>query len=196
MDDKKSLSQIQMKTRPKIDDVISDVLGGEKLEAALEFIAYLKEHKLNLRWASANTWVVKYKGVNILYIRLTGAEFFTHRKNIESGSWLISPPFNVRGDYGDLHNDNHFKQVVWSNVNYCAACIKCKPGKTYVILGKEISGVCHSILNFINPGQEGIEIVKKLLNFGMAEADRSAARNGTASKPLLSTKTMGLVRLG
>jgi len=185
---KDSLSKSQIKSRPNIHDVIGDILCGEKLMLALEFIAYLEKRKLKLRWASANTWVAKYKGANIIYIRLTGAEFFTTRDNIESRSWLISPPF-------DLNNDYDFKETIWANVNYCIGCIKCKPGNTFEILGKEFSHVCHSIINFINPGNNEIDCAKYLLDCGMKDAEEAAARNGTQSKPLFSTETVALTRI-
>jgi hypothetical protein len=186
-----TLSQSQMKTRPKIGDVVGDILCGEKLAIALDFIAYLKENKLNLSWSSANTWHLKHNGKVVLFIRMTGAEYFTHRNNIEDGSWLISPPFDIKHDYADFSTDKAFKEAVWRNVNYCAACIKCKPGNSYNILGKNFEGVCNSVVAFVNPTLEDVDCVKKLIEYKISLPEI----HGTPKKPLLDTKTDGLVRL-
>ena len=188
---KTSLSQIQMSTRPKINDVIGDVLSGNKLTIALDFIQYLKDKKLNLVWASANSWSVKYKGNVILWIKLTGAEVFTNRKNIEDGSWLITPPFNIKGDFKDLQSNKQFKEIIWANVNYCVGCMYCKPGNTYKILGNEFNNVCNIMVHFINPGADEIDCVKQLLEHCI----KTYEMHGTAKHPLLDPSTNGLIRL-
>jgi len=187
----KSLAQTQVDIRPKIEDVIGDVLSGEKLKLALDFIAYLKENKLKLSWSSANTWSVKHKGNVILFIRLTGAEFFTLRENIENRSWLISPPFDIKCGYKEFQSDKQFNKTIWENVNYCIGCIKCKPGNTYKILGKEFVGVCHGAIKFVNPGPAEINCVKLLLEHGIAKSET----HGTPKKPKLDPATNGLIRI-
>ena len=150
----------------------------------------MRKNKLNLSWASANTWNIKHKGKVILYIRMTGADYFTHRKDIEDGSWLIAPPFDIKHDYSDF-STKAFKEAVWRNVNYCAGCIKCKPGNSYNILGSEFEKVCNSIISFVNPTVEDIDCVKKLIEYKI----NSPEIHGTPKKPLLDSKTDGLVRM-
>ncbi|MCL1788604.1 MAG: hypothetical protein FWG38_11510 [Defluviitaleaceae bacterium] len=188
---KESLSQTQSKSRPKINDVIGDVLSGEKLQLALDFITYLKEQKLNLSWASANTWHVKYKGNVLLWIRLTGAEFFTHRNHIENGSWMISPPFDGNDSYEEYQSDASFNTIVWNNINYCVGCIKCKPGNTYNILGKKFDNVCNGRIAFVNPDADAIDCVKKLI----AHSIKASEIHGTPKKPLLDPATVGFTRI-
>jgi len=185
-----TLSQSQMKTRPKIEDIVSDILSGEKLAIALDFIAHLKENKLNLSWASANTWNVKHKGKVMLYIRMTGADYFTQRNDIEDDSWSIFPPFDIKHDYADF-STKAFKEAVWRNVNYCVGCIKCKPGNSYNILGSEFKKVCNIVVSFVNPTVEDIDCVKKLIEHRINLPEI----HGTPKKPLLDSKTDGLVRI-
>jgi len=177
-------------SKPKIDDVINDVLIDEKRKNALAFVAYLRANKMNPGWAATNTWTLKHKGKLMLTIRLTGADYFTHRKTIESDSWLISPPFDRTSDYNDVPIDG-FKETVWANVNYCAGCIKCRPGNTYTLIGKQFNSVCNSMVVFVNPGADEIECVKQLMEHSIKAADK----HGTPSKPLLDLRTDGLKRV-
>ena len=57
-------------TRPKIEDIINDFLSGEILSNALNFISYLKENRMSPQWSAANSWKVRYKAHNVLFIRL------------------------------------------------------------------------------------------------------------------------------
>lgn len=49
-DRKNPLPQEQKIDKPKIDDVIGSAISGEKLKNAKDFIAFLKERKLNFSW--------------------------------------------------------------------------------------------------------------------------------------------------
>ena len=52
----------QQKPRPKIEDVISDLLTGDRLDNALDFITFLNQMNLPPRGTATNAWTAKYKG--------------------------------------------------------------------------------------------------------------------------------------
>ena len=151
---KESLYREQKKIKPKIDDIIANIISGEKLKLANDFIAYLRENKMNPAWSSANSWIVKYKGKSLLYIKLLD----------KSNSWrIMMPPDGGWEDYdGEFQSAEHLKEIVWANINYCTDCSSCK-GWRKTILGKECENVCHISIHFMNPGVEEIESLKKLV---------------------------------
>jgi hypothetical protein len=53
---KDSIYQKQKNVRPKIEDNLGDILEGERLKHALEFITYLRANKMSPAWASENSW--------------------------------------------------------------------------------------------------------------------------------------------
>jgi len=61
----------QREIKPKIEDVLPHLLEGSALTEASNFSAYLKENKVNLKWAGIhNAWKADYKGKPLLYLRL------------------------------------------------------------------------------------------------------------------------------
>jgi len=62
--------------KPVIEDSICDLLGGDARKNALDFIAYLRENKLNPQWSAANAWKVNYKTFSVCFIRLHGAAYY------------------------------------------------------------------------------------------------------------------------
>ena len=58
-----------MAQKPKIDDVIGNLLAGENLNRALEFINYLKNNKISIQWTNTCTWKAVKKGVAVCYIK-------------------------------------------------------------------------------------------------------------------------------
>ena len=65
-----SLAKEQQKLKPKIEDVISEFLDGDRRQNAQAFIAYLRESKLNPSYASYNAWWVNYKGKRLISLRI------------------------------------------------------------------------------------------------------------------------------
>jgi len=64
MPDEKKLTfaQQQRKNKPKIEDRIAECFTGEKAKNALDFVAWLRENKLNPGWAGTDTWNIRFKG--------------------------------------------------------------------------------------------------------------------------------------
>ena len=137
--------------KPKIDDVIGDLLDGEKLSRALEFIAYLKNKKMSFRWANTNTWKVVCKGVTIFYIKAgierdTGQGCYVKFLDINNpvkGSWLIVAPVQAaddaprlipdrvadgfvciadNGDYEEILSNEVMVDMVLSKLRKCTNC--------------------------------------------------------------------------
>jgi len=56
--------------KPKIEDVIREVLIAGAVDNALSFIAYLRKNKMSPQWSAANSWKVVYKAHNVCVINL------------------------------------------------------------------------------------------------------------------------------
>ena len=151
--------------KPKIEDIIADVLDGDTLENALDFVEFLRANKLSPRWASLNAWAVSYKNQRVCYIRLFGT---AHYHNLEEGSWHIN---HVNYGQTDLERDENkryisderLKDMVWNNVRHCAKCYNCKPGNVVTVLGKRFDEVCHSWLMMKNPDIDTINCAKEII---------------------------------
>ena len=156
-----SLAEQQQKTKPKIEDVIVELLNGERQQNALDFVAYLREQKLNPRWKSTNSWGIKYKGKWIISIGISPGN---------SGSWRIGW-WHLGFDFINVFSVEHenaeildrCKEIVWSNIVYCTGCANCKPGTTKTIFGKDFNLLCYGIFDFKDPDADTLECAKKLL---------------------------------
>lgn len=152
--------------KPKLEDVVCDVLINDAQRNALDFAAFLRANKLSPRWASANSWVISHKNQRVCYIRLSGT---AHYHNLESGSWHIS-----HVNYGHTNLINHDEdeqyisdellgEIALQNVKYCAKCYNCKPGNAVTILDKLFDEVCHSWLLMKNPDANTLSCAKKIV---------------------------------
>jgi len=63
-------AHMQIKTRPKIDDVVCHQLDGDTLKEALFIIDNIREHKMKIKWSSVNVWLVSYRGKHVCDIRI------------------------------------------------------------------------------------------------------------------------------
>ena len=166
---KLSLAEQQQKTKPKIEDVIVKILDGERQQSALEFVAYLREQKLNPRWTATNAWWVKYKGKNLFSIRLHGNHGAKVYYGLEPGSWHTAHwldmylAANSPEQFDDLVNCDSFKEFLWSNMHPCKHCLCCKPGLSGVYFGKVFSSTCG--VRIENSDAEGLEHTKKLIEY-------------------------------
>jgi len=157
-----SVYQEQKATKPRIEDIINQSLNGDRKQAALDFVAYIKSLKMTPRWASANSWDVKYKGRGVCKIQAGG------------GTWLIRPSFNYIYDDAlfAFLADEKLQEPIWSNINRCRGCGKnpqdCMK-KSVTVMGKEFKGVCSCVLfQFHNPDAAAIDCAKKLVEYRRA----------------------------
>ena len=134
-----------------IYDVINEKLSGEKHTNALDFINYLGSDVLleDKDWC----WYVTYNGERLFHIRIGGFQ--------DEPNWLAWSA----DDYSNAEIDEKFKKIAWENICTCGNCGgDCTPGRRAIIFGKEFEKCCTSSLMFINPNEEGLECLKKLID--------------------------------
>ena len=149
----------QKNKKPKIEDVILDLVKEEHQKAALDFVGYIRANKMTPSWASANSWKVSYKGQVLCYIRTAGTAPY---HNLDEGSWHIN--FAVYSDYVyDVPVSDEAIKMVWDKVKHCTNCYNCIPANHLTINGKVFDKVCHQWLIIKNPDAEMLDCVKKLV---------------------------------
>ena len=148
----------QKKIKPKIEDVILEMVNEEHRHNALDFVKYIRASKMTPAWASANSWKVSYKGQVLCYIRTAGT---AHYHNLDGGSWHIN--FAVYSDYVyDVSVSNDAIEMIWNRVRHCVNCYNCAPANHLTINGKGFDKVCHQWLTVKNPDAEMLDCLKKL----------------------------------
>ena len=166
-----TFAQEQQKTKPKIEDAIGDLLDGDRLKNALDFVAYLRENKMNPRWFAQNCWHTFYKSKFFCSIRIHGIKQNGIYYGLEPGSWhfgrnwysSFNLPDDLSGEFEDPVSYNKFKEFIWANVQPCKNCMCCSPGRSEMHLGKKFDKVCG--LRIENPDAEALEHTKKLIEY-------------------------------
>ena len=173
-----------MTQKPKIDDAVKDLLDGENLYSALDFISYLKSNNIGIQWTNTRTWKAVKKGVPICYIKLgivrdTGTACYTEfvdNNDSEKGSWVINPHVfglentGVGSKYGyeEVISNEKMIKLIYNKVRSCSNCgntKKCAPGINVNFWGKELGNRCKFIaIPFLDPNLEELECVKMLIN--------------------------------
>jgi len=158
---KPSLSKEQLKTRPKIEDVINEQFESDRRQNAMDFVAYLRANKLNPVWTATNAWWVNYKGKRLVSIRVRGIN--THAipwgYGLDPGSWHIGHWYF---NFPDNLNDE-LKHFLWKSTKPCKQCMSCAPGFSGDFLGKQFEAICYFKIE--NPNSEDLELVKELLEY-------------------------------
>ena len=156
---------VQKATKPKIEDVIPEILKDNVKETALGFVAHLRENKMSPGWAGYhNAWDAKCKGKTICKVRL-GAEY-KETVNI-NGNWNVTLYLKNTKKYENTIFEENLQNYIWDNVDFCRSCGTCAPEeKNVIFLGKEIKGVCRHCYNqirFRNPNVSDMDKLKRLL---------------------------------
>ena len=157
-----------------IEDVLPTILNGEKLKIALDFVAYMRENKMTLRWARfSNAWKASYKGKCICYVRLRGNSDVPSVGHSDTHLWVITPFLLHIDEYEESVIREGLENTVWDNMFYCKRCFPekypegrpCVPGRNIILLGKEIRGICvgRQPVWVWDPGETAINCIKKLL---------------------------------
>ena len=179
--------------KPKLIDIIEDILAGDNLNRALEFIAYLKDNKINTQWTNTNTWKAVKKGVCVCYIKMgvdtiphsTMQLELKHNNELTKGSWSIVPhiigiekmglkittedkSIEHRDGYEEIISNNNLFNVILSKTRACLNCgnrKKCAPGIKITFWGRELQNRCKFIsTSFVNPNHDELECVMALVN--------------------------------
>ena len=149
-----------------IEENMKEILSGDLLKNALNFIEYLKSNDVPPDSPDSDSF--SYLGENVCVIGIFDEVF---GKIIESPAFVI---FFCNDDICEHVNsqvDKYLIEFAQSNVNYCAyfttggkqcGCEN-KPGKRTTIFGKEFNNVCHCPLWFYNPDAKILENIKNLV---------------------------------
>jgi len=119
------------------------------------------------RWTATNAWWVKYKGKNLVSIRVGPKELVSWGYGLTARSWHIGHWnlhewfLNNPEKYPKLINCDNFKAFVWAHLYQCKHCMCCAPGHDGAYLGKKFSSVCGFRVE--NPGVDELELAKELL---------------------------------
>ena len=128
-----SLYKSQKAVKPKIEDVAGDFISEDKLKNLMNFLGFLRENKLTPRWASWNSWLVKFKSKNVCQIKIRDASWFVMLSAFTREKWFVG--------YEKYFADDELKEFVWENNRGSWCSGNCK-GKKRTFFGKEFNDVC------------------------------------------------------
>jgi len=162
----------QKMVKPKIEDVIPEYLDGDTRKIALDFIAHIRENKMQPTWGSSNWWAASYRGKAICHIRLPRNQKDNHfdQTRLPEGDrsknfWVVSLVLDHINEYESLIMNEGLQNLIWDNLYYCNKCNPCAPGISKTILGREIKDLCRSRTPFWfwNPDERTVSCIKRLL---------------------------------
>lgn len=143
----------RIKTAPKIEDEIHDLLENDVQKNALEFTAYLNENNMTpQRWFGPTIWRVPYDKYYLCGI-------FLNRR----GKFRV---YFFRGSYQGTFNENFLKSI-YDHVTPCIDCGgECPKGETATIFGKTFENTCFQFpIQFENPDGSTIKHIKDLIEY-------------------------------
>jgi len=143
-----------------IEDNMKEVLGGELLKNALDFVVYMKENGMTV---SGNRFY--YKG------ELTCIPIWKKDVNNPDGEWILCHcPIN---EHKGFPLDESVKEYVQASVSKCrnCGCDHEERGATKMIFGKEFDNLCSSEIAFINPDAAAVEKIKILMELWKYKLD-------------------------
>ena len=138
----------------ELEDRIPLILGGDARTAALEFAAYLREKKINLKWTGIQnnysaTGVTYGEGKGIAYVGLGDV----YQRGGSDG-WIVSVTLENIGAYEQTVINEGLRDFIIDNIYFCDktavnACnggeksiYACHRGKNVAVLGEEVKYVC------------------------------------------------------
>ena len=146
----------------RIENSICEVLTGDEQKNALKFVDYLRTREMLFErcggyWESKLYWVIKYRDQSVCYILVNGSQDKTE-------PWIIWSDDSGSDWFADIPVEEHIKEIAWKNVDLCASCGgDCSPGMRKKIFGKEFNHVCRTPMRFINPNEEALDCVIKMV---------------------------------
>ena len=135
-----------MTNNKTIEDSMKEVLGGELLENALNFVAHLKKSGMTL---DGNRFY--YKGEMMCVI------IWKKDENNPNGEWFICDcPLHEHDGFPIDESVVKYAQASVSKCRNCGCSHEAR-GATKLIFGKEYDNLCSSEIAFINPNAEEME---------------------------------------
>ena len=140
-------------------DAVRDCLSGDALENALDFVAFLRDNKMNPANTSKNGWKLSSKACVICYIWL----------DPEANTLTINP---FIGEYSANSLPDDMKEICWAKKTPGASCGACHviSGDGYncsykidTVFGKEYTDACARSILFKHPTLAEFECIKNLL---------------------------------
>jgi len=165
-------------SKQRIEDILPKYFGGEMMETVMNFIAFLQQHKMKLKWGVENGWQALYAKSTIVWVKL-GVD-----------KWSITVCLPTINDYQDFILSEGWQDFIWNKLKlrYCWECNpnrSCLGGRSGTLLGKSFERVCavtfplrkyykygHGVnLVYTNPDDAAIERIKKLLQLEQKARD-------------------------
>ena len=155
-----SLYRQQKACKPRVEDVLPDVLG-EDAGKALAFVDALRDAKIRLSWTLTNQWKAVYKGRNLCRITLSSGQSWAQYRR-----WVVTAYLERLADYEQTVCAEGLEEYLWKHVFYCVhkpadadpppklrqyamlpPCNAhgCAPGKTITVCGKTLTNICQSL---------------------------------------------------
>ena len=148
--------EVQREQKPKIEDVAHYYVEGERLKNVLDFVEWMRESKMNLRWASHNKWTTTTKNKILVCVCLGKPALGSN-----NGRFHIGCLDSFSTKFHEVFTSNEeIREYIWANVKECRKCGPCGPRK-WEYAGKLFDNCCG--LNFYNPDAGKIEHIKKII---------------------------------
>lgn len=177
-----SLYRQQNACKPRVEDVLHDVLG-EDAGKALAFVDALRDAKIRLSWTLTNQWKTVYKGRNLCRITLSSGQSWAQYRR-----WVVTAYLERLADYEQTVCAEGLEEYLWKHVFYCVhkpadadpppklrqyamlpPCNAhgCAPGKTITVCGKTLTNICQSLTRqyfwFRDPDEKALAALLRLL---------------------------------
>ena len=145
----------------KIESIIRETLTDDAQKNALDFVEYLRANDMIFErgkgyWVDKHYWMIKYKNEYVCFVLVGGDEG-------KEKSWTIWSDDSGSMWFEDYQLDEHIKEIVHANIDFCGYCGSCGGGTRKKIFGKTFD-VCRTTFRFDNPNSEAVECVKKLMD--------------------------------
>lgn len=157
---KETLVQLQVKTKPKIEEIIPEYLDGEVKQSLIELLEFCGVNGIKYPWSATNRWKLKLKGETIGMIYIGKNPCLPGGENFEKNIWYTAIYMKEK-----FVREKNLTEVIYKNVLPCVRGEKtCKKSDTVTIFGKEFKGACKdSGRRFMNPDAETLDCIKKWL---------------------------------
>ena len=172
MSEAKNLTVLQQQkaTKPTIEDVLPKNIDSDTKKAIFDFITYLSEINMPLKWTSSYGWKAGSGKHGVCKIKF----------GIFDNIWVVILILNHRSEYEEVIIKEGWQNIFWDNANYCVhrfhegkTHVGCNPnkgcagGEDRTIIGKEFNGICHCTdvraVQIRDPDETEIEIIKRLI---------------------------------